>query len=288
MHRSYLALALLVGGCGKEPISSHPDAALDAGADADPGPDELPCDVATALAADCVTCHSSPPSSAAPEALTSRYAFLAHAMSVDNQTVAQVAMARFHDTVKPMPPASEPPAAPDTITTIQSWLQAGTPAGACGSLPAKPLPTTCMSQSFWTQGETGNEQMLPGRACRACHHIEAPEVEYFFAGTVFPAFHEQDLCNAPPPANARIEILDDSTGAVTLTLMPDAAGNFTSLQSSPGVPLPYRARLVSGGVAREMTRPQTSGDCNGCHTEQGTHVAPETVDAPGRLVWPAL
>ena len=53
------------------------------------------------------------------------------------------------------------------------------------------------------------------------------------------------------------------------------------------MPIPYRARLVANGLSREMTYAQTSGDCNGCHTEQGTHVAPETIDAPGRLVWPS-
>lgn len=285
--RPYLALAVLATACGKDLGSRPRDASTADATDADLGPDELPCDVATALATTCATCHSSPPSSGAPQALTSRLAFFAQATSVDGQTVAQVALERLHDATRPMPPASEPPADAAAIDAIQTWLEAGAPAGTCGALPAKPLATTCTSGTFWTEGETGSEQMLPGRACRACHQMNAPVVAYYFAGTVFPALHEQDLCDAPPPANARIEILDDATGAVTLTLTPNAAGNFTSLQTSPGVAIPYRARLIAGAVTREMTRAQSSGDCNACHTEQGTHVAPETVDAPGRLVWPA-
>ena len=128
--------------------------------------------------------------------------------------------------------------------------------------------------------------MQPGRPCRACHQLDAPQVAYFFAGTAFPAFHEQDLCNSPPPPGARVEILDDA-GQVTLTLNPDAVGNFESLNTLAGVPVPYTARLIANGLARAMTTPQTSGDCNGCHTEQGAHVAPGTIDPPGRLVWPS-
>jgi hypothetical protein len=279
-----LVVLVLVAACGND-VELTPDATI---ADAfDPGPDELPCDVEAALLAACTTCHASPPNSGAPQSLVSRYDFFKPATTLDGQSVAQQALVRLHDSLRPMPPASEPPASAAQLAVLQAWLEAGTPPGSCGAIAPKPAPTSCPSMTFWTDGETGSELMLPGKPCRACHQVEATQLAYFFAGTVYDTFYTQDLCNSPPPSGARIELLDDADGTVTMTLLPDAAGNFTSLDVSPGVPTPYRARLVANGLAREMTTAQTNGDCNGCHTEQGTHVLPATLDAPGRLVWPA-
>ncbi len=139
--------------------------------------------------------------------------------------------------------------------------------------------TTCTSQSFWMGGDSPSEQMNPGLPCRSCHAFSAPELAYYFAGTVFPSLHEQDLCNSPPPEGGRIEILNEA-GEVVLTLRPNAAGNFSSKSREPGFPLPYRARVVLGEREATMQTLQYSGDCNLCHTEQGAQ------GAPGRIVWP--
>ncbi len=139
--------------------------------------------------------------------------------------------------------------------------------------------TTCESGVYWSLGTTGSPLMNPGLACRSCHQQQAPEMAYYFSGTVFPSLHESNLCNSNPPHGARVEILD-ADGNVTLTLIPNAVGNFLSTSVVAGVPLPYRARLVVHESVRIMTTPQTNGDCNSCHTEQGTQ------GAPGRIVWP--
>jgi hypothetical protein len=60
-----------------------------------------------------------------------------------------------------------------------------------------------------------------------------------------------------------------------------ARGNFMSSSRNANVPLPFTARVVSptGGITQMMT-PQMTGDCNGCHTEQGAN------GAPGRILLP--
>jgi hypothetical protein len=132
---------------------------------------------------------------------------------------------------------------------------------------------------MWDLNATSTAQMNPGQACRACHKTKASDYNYFFMGTVFPGFYEKDLCMSPPPSGAKVEILD-TTGKVTMTLTPNASGNFMSSAVVAGVPIPYSARLVANGVTRAMNAAQTDGDCNKCHTEQGIE------GAPGRLVWP--
>ncbi len=121
--------------------------------------------------------------------------------------------------------------------------------------------------------------MNPGLACRSCHLQLAPSKAYFYAGTVYPTLHEKDRCNAPPPAGAKIEILDKN-GVVVLTFTPGSSGNFRSTATTTTIQLPYTARVVANGMTRSMTTPQTNGDCNSCHTEQGAN------GAQGRIVWP--
>lgn len=266
------------GGAEIDADIDAPDGSADATVDVDPGPNELPCDVRAALEDACLSCHSSPPTSEAPLALTSRFDFL-QPSSVTGESVGQRSVARMKSASAPMPPVSEPPAADWHFAILEQWVADGMPAGDCGAIPSKPSQTTCASGTFWEDGDLGDEDMNPGLPCRACHQMQAPEHAYFFSGTVFPSFHEQDLCLSPPPAEAKVEILNED-GTVVLTLVPGAAGNFTSSAVVAGVPIPYRARLVANGLTRSMTTLQTSGDCNVCHTEQGEE------DAPGRLVWP--
>ncbi len=277
--RAALALAFAATSCGDAPVATS-DALPDAG-DLDPA---LPCDVRDVIARRCVHCHAAPPAAGAPVALRSRLDFLAPS-SVDGEDLARRALTRLRDLGRPMPPASEPPLRDPERATLEAWLTAGAPSGPCDPLPAAPHATTCASGSAWARGDDGDRDMNPGLACRACHEAEASHVAVFFAGTVMAGFHERHLCNSPPPAEARIEILDMS-GAVTLTLTPTASGNFHSSSLTAGVPVPYRARLVVGSRVREMREAQRTGDCNLCHTEQGGTITPGGVSTPGRLVWP--
>jgi len=252
--------------------------------DAGLGPNELPCDVRAVLEDACALCHSSPPTSNAPEPLVARFDFFARS-SVEGETILQRTLARLRDPALPMPPLSEPPASPTEIATLEAWLDAGAPAGTCGQIPQRFMIPTCASGVIWDQAETGADLMNPGKDCVGCHDAEAPQYEYYFAGTVYSSLHEADGCESPPPADGQIELLDHS-GAVTMTFVADANGNFTSSTVPANVPLPYTARLRANGLARSMVGEQTSGDCNGCHTEQGGTTTVGMPLAPGRLLWP--
>ena len=63
-----------------------------------------------------------------------------------------------------------------------------------------------------------------------------------------------------------------------ITLEVNDAGNFT--YSRTDLVMPYRAKVIYNGQERAMVTPQMSGDCNGCHTQDGTE------GAPGRILLP--
>ncbi|GMT96628.1 hypothetical protein KH5H1_07470 [Corallococcus caeni] len=273
--------ALLV--CGVLGCSVEPELARVVDAGVEPGPDALPCDVQAVVAERCASCHTTPAKAHAPLALLARSDFQRVSAVDPRLTVGERSLARMNDARSPMPPASEPPLPEEARAVLTGWFEAGMPPGNCGSLPPGPAPTTCASGSVWTEssGDTG-AAMAPGYACRSCHLRQAPSLAYFFMGTVFPTLHEKDGCDArlPEPSRVKVEILD-AEGRVRLTLVPNAAGNFLSTTLQPSFPLPYRARLVGPeGTSRTMVTPQTNGDCNTCHTEQGTQ------DAPGRIALP--
>ncbi len=241
----------------------------------------LPCDVAAMVANRCASCHRTPPTGGATFALLSRSDFLAPS-SVGGENLGQRGSARLHDTQSPMPPYGTPAATAAEVALFDAWVSAGLPAGSCESADAGmtgPAPTTCASGVFWSNGNHGDKDMNPGLACKACHQSKSPTRAYPFAGTVFPALHEKDLCDSRVPAGVSVQIIDKN-GKVALTYSPSStSGNFhSSIFSS--VALPYTAKIVANGKTATMTTPQTNGDCNSCHTEQGAN------GAPGRLVWP--
>jgi hypothetical protein len=157
----------------------------------------------------------------------------------------------------------------------------GAPAGGAGGAGGGLAPTTCASNIFWSNGNTGDLDMNPGLDCRDCHLQMQPSRAYFFIGTVFPASHEKDLCDGKPPANTTIDIID-ANGKVALTMTASTtSGNFHSPSTTAnGVTLPFTARITSNGKTTMMSTPQMTGDCNSCHTEQGAN------GAPGRIVHP--
>jgi hypothetical protein len=121
--------------------------------------------------------------------------------------------------------------------------------------------------------------MNPGLACIRCHTTESEGPRLTVAGTLYPTAHEPDLCNgaagSTDPASARVVIVGADGRALTLT--PNRAGNFLS---ETRVTLPYQAKVVYLGRERAMVMQQTSGDCNGCHTQSGSD------GAPGRILLP--
>jgi hypothetical protein len=257
------------GSCALPP----PDAAAgDAGAsDAAVDLAGLPCDLTALLGDSCATCHTRPGNTP----LT--YASLTGPWSTDpTRTLASVALARMQDTANPMPPSGV--LAADRIAVLGAWLAQGTPHGSCAPADAGPdpfaTPMICSSGAYWTGGDRESALMHPGRACgsASCHGAEQ------FGGTVFPTGHEPDECNGI--AGGAQVIIKDANG-VTYTLSVNGVGNFR--RRIRGLALPYTAKVVVGGRERPMLTPQTSGDCNQCHTATGT---PAPTGAPGRVMSP--
>ena len=90
---------------------------------------------------------------------------------------------------------------------------------------------------------------------------------------MYPTLHEPNSCDGVA-GNVTVVIVDAAGKSHSMPV--NAAGNFTRVT---GIPMPYRAMVVSGTKVREMKTPQTDGDCNGCHSEQGSQ-------APGRVMAP--
>ncbi|HXU02365.1 MAG TPA: hypothetical protein VN903_15470 [Polyangia bacterium] len=184
-------------------------------------------------------------------------------------TVGARAVVRMQSTASPMPPPPTTAATADEVAVISAWVSAGYPSGSgCGP--------TCTSAKTWTGGNEGSPDMNPGMACIHCHASSDEGPGFSIAGTIYPTVREPDLCyGANASSGAQIAI----TGAdgQTLTLTPNAAGNF---YSATRVALPYSAKVITSTGARAMSAQQTSGDCNSCHTQVGAN------GAPGRIMLP--
>jgi hypothetical protein len=116
--------------------------------------------------------------------------------------------------------------------------------------------------------------MHPGAACLTCHATTPRAPSLTFAGTVYTTGHEPSDCNGF--ANAEV-VITDAIGR-TSRLRTNGAGNF--LANLPTTQLPYRAKVVVNGKERPMIGAQMNGDCNACHSENGSR------GAPGRIVVP--
>ncbi|MGC4092454.1 MAG: hypothetical protein QM756_32170 [Polyangiaceae bacterium] len=151
----------------------------------------------------------------------------------------------------------------------------GTTASGGAPTTSDPLNTVagCSSGSMWTRGQ--NPQMRPGEACITCHAQEDDAPLFSIAGTVFPTGHEVNDCNASASNGATIVITDQQN--VEHRLTANTVGNFF-LETA--IPMPYKAKVVTAKGERLMITPQTSGDCNSCHTQAGTQGAPGRVTLP--------
>jgi hypothetical protein len=154
-------------------------------------------------------------------------------------------------------------------------------AGEVGGGSPFDSPPTCTSKTTWTQGDAGSSQMKPGTACIACHAMpNGPKAGPLFviAGTLYMTGHEPDDCFGGPVPSAsmpKIEVTDAQGKVISLPIT--MSGNFYYMGD---VAAPFTAKVIYEGRARAMTSPQTSGDCNTCHTQSGAN------GALGRIVLP--
>jgi len=142
-------------------------------------------------------------------------------------------------------------------------------------------PLTCTSGTTWTGGSTKSANMEPGHACRTCHVLfgQASSKDFDISGTVYPTAHEPDDCNGVP-GGITVVITDANKTDHVLTV--NSVGNFYNDDGFGllKIPTPYTAKVVSGNKVRAMLTAQTVGDCNSCHTAQGTNSAPGRIMAP--------
>ena len=228
---------------------------------------DLPCEVETVLAARCWGCHGSPPVTGLPS-LISVAALQAPTRSDPTRTTADLALTRMQNDAAPMPPAPAARATADEIAVLTAWVASGYPSGS-GCQPV------CTSNVVWTGGNSESPEMNPGMACIQCH-VSDEGPRFSIAGTLYPTAHEPDLCNGVDGGNGARVVITAADGT-TLMLEPNRAGNFFAERL---LALPYQAKVLFMGRERVMTEPQTSGDCNGCHTQTGTNAA------PGRILLP--
>jgi hypothetical protein len=241
------------------------------------GAGDIPCDVADVLAAHCDQCHAAN----IPPMLRSRADFMAPSTSDPSKSMAEVSLERMQDGQNPMPPDGVPPSA--DVQIFADWVGAGVPAGDCGGgtggAGGSPYdtPVTCTSGQTWNNGDEGTSRMYPGRACNDCHASEKPDEIYSFAGTVYPTAHEPDDCLGVGSGDAVVEITDDNGNVHTATT--NSSGNFSS---NAGIAFPATVRIVVGNQSLEMVTPLMAGDgdCNTCHTQDGSD------GAPGRIILP--
>jgi hypothetical protein len=251
---------------------------------------DLPCDVATLLNSKCIACHGAKPAGGAPMSLTDYAQMTAPAISDPSKTMAAVALSRMMTTAAPMPPVGYPAASSAEVAALQNWISAGYPMTGCSSVPTTtvdagaPPPDpfavapTCTSGKTWSGSTEGSASMQPGVACINCHNSSGGEAPRFtIAGTLYPTAHEPNQCDGVNGSTngAKVVITDANQNVITLT--PNSAGNFYYTGT---VATPFHAKVTDTNGERDMLAGQTSGDCNACHTQNGT------MSAPGRIILP--
>ncbi len=256
--------------------------------------DGVPADVAALFSLRCLACHGNPPLAGVPASFATYTSLTAPSKSDPAKSNAALAVARMQNDAMPMPPAPLQRATTAEIATLQAWVAAGTPKADCGAdggtAPDAPpafdpfaVAPKCTSGKTWTNGTHGSAQMQPGVACVNCHAMGGDGPRYAVAGTLYPTGHEPDQCDGVAgggTAGAQVVIVGADGKSVTLT--PNSAGNFFYQGT---IAKPYLAKVTYMGRERAMIEAQTSGDCNLCHTQNGS-MPSGTMKAPGRIVLP--
>lgn len=172
-----------------------------------------------------------------------------------------------------------------TSTGGASTGTAGASTGAGGG-PVDPfsLPPTCSSGKTWTSGNKGSKNMNPGQACLTCHAKDFEAPDFAIAGTVYATGHEPNNCNGQASTSSEVEgavvVVTDATGKEFAMKVETSSGNFFSKVPVAAVKFPIGARVEYAGKVRAMKGAVPTGDCNSCHTQDGSQ------GAPGRVVLP--
>ncbi len=153
--------------------------------------------------------------------------------------------------------------------------------GGCDTLTENRTPeATCVTGTWWVGGDTGHEEMHPGRDCVGCHRRnDGPPLA--LGGTVFPVEGQAENCYGAE--GVTVEVTD--ANGVQHLLVTNAAGNFFLEGDESVIAKPYSVRLIAGlappGVAPTPGVPETpipmgtkpmTGDCGFCH-EQAIDIA---------------
>jgi hypothetical protein len=284
-------------------------------ADAGTDPQSPYCQVRAMVVNRCLSCHSNPPTAGAPMPLVTYVDLLEPAPTAPSLMVAEVALDRIQNAARPMPPAPLARVSGAEIQGLRAWLDEGTPQRSCGPVTPPPMmdaggtidagramdagreaavvqvrdagrevsvpdagagttdpfavASVCTSGVRWTGGNNFN--MRPGEPCFICHG------NYAIPGTVYPTGHEPNDCNGVNgTATGAQVVITDANGTVR-NLAVNGVGNF---ETTTSIATPFRAKVVYQGRERVMNTPQTSGNCNSCHTQNGNG------SAPGRIVLP--
>ena len=252
---------------------SNPDASVVTG--------DLPCEVRDLLTKYCASCHSDPPKNA-PVALTTYAQLVAKSARDAKKSYAERSVVRMMDNTNPMPPGPTATVPAAEVNAFQAWITAGMPSKKCEVMPPDDpfsKPPTCSSGKTYS-GAGPKSEMNPGKACLTCHTMRGKAASVTLAGTVYITGHEPDLCLGGPAAGASgatVVITDANKNVVTLPV--NASGNFL-YRDAAAIARPYTAVVKWNGKERAMKAPQMNGDCNSCHTQDGTG------GAPGRIALP--
>lgn len=177
----------------------------------------------------------------------------------------------------------ETPTTGDTVGSEGSGSGSGggSSTGADDPFAVEPM---CSSGKMWTQGNQESPLMHPGMACLTCHKQMEPflEMRLPVVGTVYPSGHEPDDCLGVDGTAEAMYVEITTADARVVKLPVNSSGNFLydAFEDGGALMFPITAKVVKGDKERVMLTPQTTGDCNSCHTQDGTQAA------PGRIVEP--
>ncbi len=166
------AAFVLAAACGTTSQEASPSAGD--GGTGTPGPapasSGLPCDVDAVLAANCRSCHASPPQFGAPMPLTSHAALHAALPSDGSKKVYEGVVLRIANDARPMPPSPNERLSPADRATLEAWAAAGAPSSSetCTTRPEpKPQPTVSCTpdlklrpSSKWTMPKDSGDQYV--------------------------------------------------------------------------------------------------------------------------------
>jgi hypothetical protein len=136
----------------------------------------------------------------------------------------------------------------------------------------------CQSGKFWTDGiKPGFPEKTPGRGClnTGCH-TPTSKVPLTVGGTIYGGLHDVDDCNGVDGVGYAVAILDEAGMEIpNLKLFVGGSGNFYTTRA---LPPNFKVKVIKGGIDTAMIAPISDGNCNSCHTAEGTK------GAKGRII----